>query len=110
MSGLIGRNYLDIVAGILYTVGTEEGTSMKYITVTEAAALKGVSRSAIYLAVQDGRIPHTMMLGRIALKEKDVEAYTPIPNEERQGVLVGGRPKKTDAPAKRPVGRPKVSG
>lgn len=49
-----------------------------YISVEEAAARAGVSRAAIYLAVREGRIPYSVVVGKIALLEADVGAYRPV--------------------------------
>ena len=56
----------------------------KLLTPAEAAQLKGVSRSTIYSAIAEGRLKHTRVLGRLALQEVDVKAWTPI--------RYGGRP------------------
>lgn len=50
----------------------------KLLTVPEAAALKGVTTAAIYTAISEGRLRHQKILGRIAVKEADVLAWTPI--------------------------------
>jgi excisionase family DNA binding protein len=66
------------------------------LTVDEAAELKGVSRSAIYTAVSEGRLPHTRVLRRIGLKRSDVEAWQPIAYAGRPGAKTrGGRPRGT---------------
>lgn len=49
----------------------------QYLTPDEAARLKGVSRTTIYSAIADGRLPHTRMLGRLALRKADVLAWVP---------------------------------
>jgi excisionase family DNA binding protein len=56
------------------------------LTPLEAAILKGVSRAAIYTAIKEGRLPHTRILGRIALKKSDVAAWTPMSYKGRPGV------------------------
>jgi len=55
----------------------------KLFTPDEAARLKGVSRTAIYSAIADGRLAHTRVLGRLALREADVVAWTPRPHSGR---------------------------
>lgn len=45
------------------------------LTVQEAAARLGCSMSAVYLAVDQGRIPHVKVLGRIGLSPEDVDTY-----------------------------------
>ena len=56
----------------------------KLLTVSEAAQIKGVSRSAIYLAIAENRLPHRKMLGRLALREDQVLAWTPAPRRGRR--------------------------
>jgi len=70
----------------------------KLITVSEAARLKGVTRTAIYGAIKDGRLPHTRVLGHLGLKEADVMAWTPREYGGRPGVK-GGRPRGTPVSA-----------
>jgi excisionase family DNA binding protein len=53
------------------------------ITVSEAARLKKVSRSAIYTALAEGRLPGTRVLGRLALKKRDVHSWHPEPHKGR---------------------------
>lgn len=65
---------------------------VKLLTVPEAAQMKGVSRSAIYGAITDGRLPAVRVLGRLALKEADVQAWQPVKYANRPG-RKGGRPK-----------------
>jgi excisionase family DNA binding protein len=48
-----------------------------YITVREAAARKGVSVPAIYRAIERGALPSAHVLGRVALRPADVDAYEP---------------------------------
>jgi len=49
----------------------------KLLTVAEAAKHKGVSRSAIYKAIEQGRLPSQRVLGRLALREDEVERWQP---------------------------------
>ena len=56
----------------------------KLLTPAEAAQLKHVSRAAIYAAIAEGRLPHQRVLGRLAVREKDVLAWTPAPNSGRR--------------------------
>lgn len=46
------------------------------LTVKEAAERLGCSQAAVYMAVKQERIPHVKMLGRIGLREEDVEKYS----------------------------------
>ena len=48
------------------------------ITVAEAAQLKGVSRSAIYKAISQGRLNARRVLGKIALDKNEVVAWIPL--------------------------------
>lgn len=61
------------------------------LTAGEAAKLKGVSRSAIYAAIAQGRLPHTRILGRLGLEKADVLSWAPMKYRDRPGVG-GGRP------------------
>ena len=65
--------------------------SAKLLTVAEAAKLKGVSRSAVYAAIADGRLPHVLILGHMGVKESDVRAWEPVKYAGRPG-RKGGRP------------------
>ncbi len=56
----------------------------KLLTVVEAANLKGVTRSAVYAAIKDGRLPHRQILGHFAVRELDVLAWTPAPYTGRR--------------------------
>ena len=47
-----------------------------YVSVTEAAKRAGVSRSALYQAIREGRLPHTKISGVITiLSVDDVDAF-----------------------------------
>jgi excisionase family DNA binding protein len=62
------------------------------MTVDEAAALKGVTRAAVYAAVKAGRLPHERVLRRIGLRRADVDAWQPIAHGDRPGAgSKGGR-------------------
>ncbi len=69
-----------------------EQLTKQFITPLEASVLKGVTRSAIYAAIKEGRLAHTRVLGRVALKKSDVAAWTPMSYKGRPGVN-GRRPK-----------------
>jgi excisionase family DNA binding protein len=47
------------------------------ITVAEAAKQKGVSRSAIYKAIEQGRLKSQKILGRLALDKAEVARWQP---------------------------------
>ena len=59
-------------------------TSQELISVSEAATLKSVTRSAIYTAIREGRLPHVRVVGHYALHKADVLAWTPQPSKGRQ--------------------------
>ncbi len=65
--------------------------SAKLLTVAEAAKFKGVSRSAVYAAIADGRLPHVLILGHMGVKESDVHTWEPVKYAGRPG-RKGGRP------------------
>ncbi|HZO89487.1 MAG TPA: helix-turn-helix domain-containing protein [Chthonomonadaceae bacterium] len=48
---------------------------MKVLTVKEAAERLDCTPSSLYLAVQEGRLKYVRQLGRIGLRERDVEEY-----------------------------------
>jgi excisionase family DNA binding protein len=81
---------------------------VKYLSVSEAAARKGVSRSAIYAAIARGRLSAERIAGHWVLREKEVDTYTPIPNDQRAGMRLGGRRRaQQGSEGKRPRGRPR---
>jgi excisionase family DNA binding protein len=45
------------------------------LTVEEAAARRGLKPPSIYKAVHEGRLPARRVLGRIAIRAADVDAY-----------------------------------
>lgn len=47
------------------------------LTPAQAAKLKGVSRTAIYNALSDGRLQGVRVLGRIGIERKIVQAWKP---------------------------------
>lgn len=67
---------------------------MDYITPEEAAHRAGVSRQAIYMAIQRGKLKSEKILGRVAVRPTDVDAceFAP-PNGHRAGVKLGPRKK-----------------
>jgi excisionase family DNA binding protein len=66
------------------------------ISVSEAARLKEVTRSAIYIAIREGRLPHIMVVGHYALRKADVLAWTPQRYTGRQK----GLPLKSETKAR----------
>ncbi|MCE5310421.1 MAG: helix-turn-helix domain-containing protein [Acidobacteriales bacterium] len=57
----------------------------EWISQAEAARLRGVSRQAIALLVKKGRLATLKVGGRLLVRRKDVEGFTPDP---------AGRPRK----------------
>lgn len=56
-----------------------------FISVSEAARRKGVTRQAIYQAINTGRLTPKLMIGKIAVSVSEVEAYMPLSVKERKG-------------------------
>lgn len=53
-----------------------EGNDMSdFVTVTEAAQIRGVSRAAIHELVQRGRLRSKKMFGRVLLYRSEVESF-----------------------------------
>jgi excisionase family DNA binding protein len=48
------------------------------LTPTQAAEFKGVSRTAVYSAIAEKRLPHVRMLGRLAVSKSDLVAWKPV--------------------------------
>jgi excisionase family DNA binding protein len=46
-----------------------------FVTIAEAAELRGVSRAAIHELVQRGRLSSERMLGRVLLYRSEVESF-----------------------------------
>lgn len=53
-----------------------------WLTAAEAAQLKGVTRSAVYKAMQQQKLQAERVLGRLALRRAEVEVWKP---KERTG-------------------------
>lgn len=51
----------------------------EWISQAEAARLRGVSRQAIALLVKKGRLPVLRIGGRLLVRRKEVEEFTPEP-------------------------------
>lgn len=49
----------------------------KYLSVTQVANQKQISRNAVYKAIQDGRLPSTQIAGLVVIRFKDAEAWQP---------------------------------
>ncbi|MBV9865371.1 MAG: helix-turn-helix domain-containing protein [Abitibacteriaceae bacterium] len=48
------------------------------LTPAQAAQCKGVSRTAIYSAIAEGRLKHNRILGRLAIKREHLLAWSPM--------------------------------
>ncbi len=48
------------------------------LTPAQAAEFKGVSRTAVYSAIAENRLPCVRILGRLALKKSDLKAWKPV--------------------------------
>ena len=84
------------------TVATAESVETEYLTPKEAAERKGVALATIYKAIERGNLPSYRVLGRVAVKASDVDAYTPGSYGDAQRATVRrgpGRPKATKADA-----------
>lgn len=57
----------------------------KFLTVAEAARQKGVSRTTIYKAIAEKKLPTIILLGRTALKSRDVTRWQPSKQGRRKG-------------------------
>jgi excisionase family DNA binding protein len=51
----------------------------EWISQAEASRLRGVSRQAIALLVKKGRLPVLKIGGRLLVRRKEVEEFTPEP-------------------------------
>jgi len=57
------------------------------VTVKDAAREKGISREAIYRAIQDGRLKTRKVLGKIGILRRSLDAYEPDRNKVRAGLI-----------------------
>ena len=68
------------------------------LTITEAANVLGISRAALYDAIQTGRLTAATVLGKQVLRRADVAAYEPRSYRDRPGgKSKGGRRKQANA-------------
>jgi excisionase family DNA binding protein len=74
------------------SISFEEENPDDWISASEAARLRGVSRQAIGSLLLRGRLRALKFGGKTFVSRKDVEAYVPDP---------GGRPRKKAMPKKR---------
>lgn len=59
---------------------------MQLVTVKDAAREKGISREAIYQAIQDGRLKTRKVLGKIGILRSSLDAYEPDRNKVHAGL------------------------
>ena len=64
----------------------------KYLSVTQAAERAGVSRAAVYQAIEEKRLPAEEVAGRFLIREQVIDAWTPMTLANRRGVRIGGQP------------------
>lgn len=62
--------------------------SNQYLSVTQVANQKQISRNAVYKAIREGRLPSVQIAGLVVVKAKDVEAWIP---KTRTGRRSGSR-------------------
>lgn len=67
----------------------------EFVTISQAAAMSGVTTAAIYDAIKGGKLSAVEVLGRKAVRRADVQAWEPRSYAGRPGSKPkGGRPKK----------------
>lgn len=75
-----------------YTINMEN--EEKLLTTKEAAERLNISVAAVYQAMNEGRLPYVIVLGKRGISESALASYLPRAYGERPGRKVGGRPKK----------------
>ena len=55
----------------------------RLFNITQAARHKGVSRQALYDAIEAGRLKAIEVLGKPAIRESDLEAWQPQPGQKK---------------------------
>lgn len=74
----------------------------QYLSVTQVAELKKISRNAVYKAVSQGRLPATKIGGFVVIRVADVETWIPkVRTGRRKGVSVSEETKAKIAQAQR---------
>lgn len=68
----------------------------QYLSVSQVALLKGVSRNAVYKAVREERLASTELVGTVAIRRVDAEAWQVRSRVGR----VAGQPTSPEAKAK----------
>lgn len=74
----------------------------QYLSVTQVANQKQVSRNAVYKAIQEGRLPSTQIAGLVVVKFQDAESWQPKARTgRRSGVKSSDETKAKIAEAQR---------
>jgi excisionase family DNA binding protein len=71
------------------------------VTVKEAAQEKGVSREAIYQAIQEGRLKTRKVLGKIGILRRSLDAYQPNHIKVQAGLIRARRRQQRSPRAER---------
>ncbi|MES1228299.1 MAG: helix-turn-helix domain-containing protein [Armatimonadota bacterium] len=66
------------------------------LNVTQAHRQKGVSRSAIYQAIESGRLASTVIGGHVFVSTTDLDRWRPLTPTMRKGLSIGGRKKQAE--------------
>lgn len=83
---------------LMVTRGTKKNNFSDFITVSEAAELRGVSRAAIHELISRGRLISHKLLGRVVLLKEDVETFErdrPGPKVSTKGAQPSAKKKKS---------------
>jgi excisionase family DNA binding protein len=48
------------------------------LTPQEVATLKGVAKTTVYNAIEDGRLPARKILKRVGIRQADADAWEPV--------------------------------
>lgn len=76
--------------------------NQQYLSVTQVAELKQVSRNAIYKAISQGRLPAMQIGGFVVIRVADAQAWTPrVRTGRRKGVKASEETKTKIAQAQR---------
>lgn len=68
---------------------------VKLLTVNEAAEIKGISRQAIWAAINTGRLSTIMVdMPNVRITERALAAFQPNPNMQRSGRKANGTKRK----------------
>jgi excisionase family DNA binding protein len=62
-----------------------------FVTIQEAAEILGVAYGTVYSAVQEERLPHTRLLGRVLIARTELERYRERAPEPKRGRPPGSK-------------------